>query len=202
MVQARTCCGPAAQTPRRVRCAWSVPPAAGQSSRSSFHLGSSCHERAGVGASWRRTPSGACVHVDQPRDWLCDGGDPADCGSDIPPFDQPLHGIVGSLGVGIAAFLVTAALSGRAGVADLGRRSVRWRVPVRWYLIAVFFVPVTATLISLAIYGPRALAAPSGGWPRALGSFDVISGGSAARESRIAPRARRSIALARCSSKQ
>ena len=90
-------------------------------------------------------------------------------GSDIPPFDLPLHGIVGgSLGVGLAAFLVTAALSGRAGVADLGRRSVRWRVPVRWYLIALFYVPVAATLISLAIYGPRALAAPSGGWPRAL----------------------------------
>ena len=90
-------------------------------------------------------------------------------GSEIPPFDQPLHGIVGgSLGVGLAAFLVTAALAGRAGVADLGRRSVRWRVPVRWYLIALFYVPVAATLISLAIYGPQALAAPSGGWPRAL----------------------------------
>ena len=94
---------------------------------------------------------------------------PPIAGSEIPPFDQPLHGIVGgSLGVGLAAFLVTAALSGRAGVADLGRRSVRWRVPVRWYLIALFYVPVAATLISLAIYGPRALAAPSGGWPRAL----------------------------------
>jgi uncharacterized protein len=89
--------------------------------------------------------------------------------SAILPFDMPLHGVVGgSLGVGFAAFLVTAALSGRAGVADLGRRSVRWRVPVRWYLIALFSVPVTATLISLAIYGLRALAAPSGGWPRAL----------------------------------
>ena len=72
--------------------------------------------------------------------------------SEIPPFDQPFHGIVGgALGVGLAAFLVTAALSGRAGVADLGRRSVRWRVPVRWYLIALFSVPVTAALISLAI---------------------------------------------------
>jgi hypothetical protein len=39
---------------------------------------------------------------------------------------------------------------------------------VRWHLIALFSVPVAATLISLAFYGPRALAAPSGGWPRAL----------------------------------
>jgi hypothetical protein len=96
--------------------------------------------------------------------------------SEIPPFDQPLHGIVGgSLGLGVAAFLVTAALSGRAGVADLGRRSVRWRVPVRWYLIALFSIPVAATLISLAIYGPRALAAPPVGgrerWPRSQPTF-------------------------------
>jgi hypothetical protein len=58
-----------------------------------------------------------------------------------------------SLGAGLAAFLVTAflvtaALSGRAGVADLTRRSVRWRVPVRWYLVALFTVPVGATLIT------------------------------------------------------
>jgi hypothetical protein len=32
---------------------------------------------------------------------------------------------------GLAALLVPAALSGRAGVADLTRRSVRWEVPVR-----------------------------------------------------------------------
>ena len=55
----------------------------------------------------------------------------------ILPFDLPLHGVVGGiLGVGLAAFLVTYALSGRGGVADLARRSVRWRVPPRWYLIA------------------------------------------------------------------
>jgi uncharacterized protein len=88
--------------------------------------------------------------------------------SEILPFGLPLHGVVLSLGVGLGAFLVTAALAGRAGVADLGRRSVRWRVPVRWYLIALFSVPLGVTLISLVIYGPRALATPSGGWPRAL----------------------------------
>jgi uncharacterized protein len=80
----------------------------------------------------------------------------------------------GVLGVGLAAFLVTAALSGRAGVADLVRRSVRWRVSVRWYLIALLTVPVGATLISLAIYGPGALAAPSGGWPRAVAEVAAV----------------------------
>jgi membrane protease YdiL (CAAX protease family) len=88
--------------------------------------------------------------------------------SEILPLGSPLHGVVMSLGAGVAAFLVTAALAGRAGVADLGRRSARWRVPVRWYLIALLSVPVGATLISLVIYGFRALSAPSGGWPRAL----------------------------------
>jgi uncharacterized protein len=60
---------------------------------------------------------------------------------------------------GLAALLVPAALSGRAGVADLTRRSVRWLVPVRWYVIALLSVPVGATLISLVIYGRQALVA-------------------------------------------
>ena len=93
----------------------------------------------------------------------------------ILPFDMPLHGVVwGFLGVGVGAFFVTYALSGRAGVADLARRSVRWRVPLRWYLIALLTVPVAATLVSVAIYGPAALAAPPGGWPRALAEVAAV----------------------------
>jgi hypothetical protein len=89
--------------------------------------------------------------------------------ADVLPFGMPLHGFLsGLLGVGLAAFLVTAALAGRDGVVDLARRSVRWRVAVRWYLVALFTVPVGATLISLAIFGREALATPAGGWPRAL----------------------------------
>ena len=94
--------------------------------------------------------------------------------SEILPFGLPLHGVLMSLGVGLAAFLVTAALAGPAGVADLTRRSLRWRVPVGWYLIALLSVPVGATLISLAIYGPQALATPSGGWPRALAEVAAV----------------------------
>jgi uncharacterized protein len=95
--------------------------------------------------------------------------------AEVLPFDLPLHGFLGSLlGVGLAAFVVTAALAGRDGVVDLARRSVRWRVPVRWYLVALFTVPVGATLISLAIYGPRALASPAGGWPGALAEVAAV----------------------------
>ena len=94
--------------------------------------------------------------------------------SAILPLGRPLHGVFMSLGAGLAAFLITAALSGRAGVADLTRRSVRWRVPVRWYLIALLSVPVGATLISLVIYGPQPVATPSGGWPRALAEVAAV----------------------------
>jgi hypothetical protein len=67
------------------------------------------------------------------------------------PFGPPPHGFfVGLLGVGVGAFVVTGALAGREDVVDLARRSVRWRVPVR--LVALFTVPVSATLLSLAIY--------------------------------------------------
>jgi membrane protease YdiL (CAAX protease family) len=89
--------------------------------------------------------------------------------SGILPLDLPLHGLISSvLGVALAAFVVTYALSGRAAVADLVRRSLRWRVPPRWYLIALLTVPFGATLISVIIYGRDAVAAPAGGWPRAL----------------------------------
>jgi uncharacterized protein len=95
--------------------------------------------------------------------------------AEILPFGMPLHGLLGGvLGVGLGAFLVTAALKGRDGVVDLARRSLRWRVPVRWYLVALFTVPVGATLLSLVIYGPQALASPAGGWPRALAEVAAV----------------------------
>jgi membrane protease YdiL (CAAX protease family) len=95
--------------------------------------------------------------------------------AEILPFDMPLHGLLGGvLGVGLGAFLVTAALKGRDGVVDLAQRSVRWRVPVGWYLVALFTVPVGATLLSLGIYGSQALASPAGGWPRALAEVAAV----------------------------
>jgi membrane protease YdiL (CAAX protease family) len=96
--------------------------------------------------------------------------------ADVLPYGLPLHGVLGGvLGIGVGAFLVNAALEGREGVVDLARRSVRWRVQVRWYLVALFTVPVGATVISLVIYGAhRALASPAGGWPRALAEVAAV----------------------------
>ena len=55
----------------------------------------------------------------------------------------------GLLGPMLAAFVVSAATAGRAGVADLLRRMVRWRVPVRWY--AAVLVPLAAAAAALAV---------------------------------------------------
>jgi membrane protease YdiL (CAAX protease family) len=77
-------------------------------------------------------------------------------------FDLPLYGSVGTfLGVGVAAFVVTAAADGREGVDDLVRRCLRWRVPVRWYLLALFGVPVATTLLAVLFFGREGLASPS-----------------------------------------
>ena len=45
---------------------------------------------------------------------------------------------------------------------------------MRWYLIALFTVPVGATPISLTIYASQPLAPPVGGWPRALGEVAAV----------------------------
>jgi hypothetical protein len=48
------------------------------------------------------------------------------------PLNLPLSGALDHLcGVALPAFLVMAALHGRAGVRDLARRSLRWRVGTR-----------------------------------------------------------------------
>src|ERR1043166_1363555 len=41
---------------------------------------------------------------------------------------------------GIAAVLITAIIAGRAGVRDLMRRFLIWRVGFQWYMIALFLL--------------------------------------------------------------
>jgi uncharacterized protein len=70
------------------------------------------------------------------------------------PFDLPLWDSLGSiLGLALAAFLVVAASDGRAGVRDLTRRCLRWRVGARWYLVALAAMPVALPLAATAFYG-------------------------------------------------
>jgi membrane protease YdiL (CAAX protease family) len=61
--------------------------------------------------------------------------------------------------VALPAFLVVAAIHGKDGVRDLARRSLRWRVGARWYLIALFGLPIASVLCASAIYGTAPLNA-------------------------------------------
>jgi CAAX protease family protein len=75
------------------------------------------------------------------------------------------HGVLENvLGSAVPAFIVTALVSGKAGVRDLARRSFRWRVPPRWYLISLL-APLLIFLIAVTIlYGFAPLRALAQNW--------------------------------------
>lgn len=82
------------------------------------------------------------------------------------PFGLALWDSLGNLlGVGLAAFLVVAASNGRAGVRDLARRCLRWRVGVRWYLVALLAMPIAVPLAATAFYGAVPLHNLADRWP-------------------------------------
>jgi uncharacterized protein len=71
-----------------------------------------------------------------------------------------LLGITGLLGPILSGFVMTMVTEGRAGVGDLLRRMVLWRVGLRWYAFALLGLPVVMVLGTLVR-------------PGALASFDV-----------------------------
>jgi uncharacterized protein len=75
------------------------------------------------------------------------------------------HGVlVNVLGSAVPAFIVTALVSGKPGVRDLALRSLRWRVPLRWYLISLL-APLLIFLIAVTIlYGFAPLRALAQNW--------------------------------------
>src|SRR5437764_1136228 len=67
-------------------------------------------------------------------------------------------------GPALASLVVTAIISGRAGVGQLLRRCVQWRVGIQWYLIAIFgllLVPLLGYSVFLGVNLPLALLAHS-----------------------------------------
>ena len=67
------------------------------------------------------------------------------------------------LGPGGCAILVTWLADGRAGVRELVGRLLRWRVPLRWYLFAVFGMAVgywSVAYLVTAVFFPAALVPP------------------------------------------
>ena len=63
------------------------------------------------------------------------------------PWPTQLPGL---LGPAIAAVLVTAATDGREGLADLGARLTRWRVPVRWWLLSALTLLAAVLVVLVA----------------------------------------------------
>ena len=60
------------------------------------------------------------------------------------------------LGPTLAAFIMTGATEGRAGIGRLLRRYVLWRVGLRWYLVVLLGPPVLILLVTILL--PGALA--------------------------------------------
>lgn len=88
---------------------------------------------------------------------------------DLLPFGFAPYDLLGHIvGSALPAFLVVAAVHGWDGVRDLARRTLRWRVEVRWYAFAIFFVPVASLLTATALVGTAPLEALGDKWPLLL----------------------------------
>jgi membrane protease YdiL (CAAX protease family) len=81
------------------------------------------------------------------------------------PINLVLWSTLGHIfGSAVPAFLVIAAMHGRAGVRDLAQRCLRWRVGARWYLFALLGVPIGVLVCASAIYGLAPLTALMDKW--------------------------------------
>lgn len=87
---------------------------------------------------------------------------------DLLPYGQAPYDLLAHVvGTATAAFIVTAAYGGGAGVRDLVRRCLQWRVGVGWYLLALLG-PTLLTLVLAAVLDGSVLNALSDNWPQLL----------------------------------
>ena len=91
---------------------------------------------------------------------------------EVVPMPEGLHGpLENILGALVPAFAVVAVVGGRPGVRDLARRSLRWRVPLRWYALALLALPAATVIVAPAPYGTAPLEALRDNWPLLFTSF-------------------------------
>ena len=69
-----------------------------------------------------------------------------------------------ALGLALPAVLVTAVMDGKAGLRDLMRRTLRWRVGIGWYVLAALAIPVAALLLAPLLLGQAPLQAFGENW--------------------------------------
>lgn len=84
---------------------------------------------------------------------------------------RPLTAVGAIFGLALPAFLVTAVTDGEAGVRDLLRRALHWRVAMRWYAIALLALPTIMLLIETAVQGMGPLDALTDEWVRLFTAF-------------------------------
>jgi membrane protease YdiL (CAAX protease family) len=90
----------------------------------------------------------------------------------IPPMPDALHGSLENiLGAAVPALVVTAMVGGRAGLRDLVRRALRWRVPPRWYAVSLLALPAVLLLLAPVLYGAAPLRSLAENWPLLVTSF-------------------------------
>ena len=88
------------------------------------------------------------------------------------PRDDHLYGVlVNVLGCAASAFAVTAIAGGRRAVRDLARRCLRWRVPLRWYAVALLGMPAATLAVCSGLYGVAPLRSLAENWLLVLTSF-------------------------------
>ena len=88
------------------------------------------------------------------------------------PLPELMYGALENiLGAAVPAFVVTAIVGGRAGLRDLVSRSLRWRVPLRWYAVSLLALPTALLLLAPALYGTDPLEALTENWPLLFTSF-------------------------------
>jgi len=84
------------------------------------------------------------------------------------------------LGPGVSGLLCSAVVDGTAGMRELGRRALHWRVALRWYAVAVLTIPaILLTLLSLLCGFFDPAFSPRFQWPLfaigfIAGSFEEI----------------------------
>lgn len=78
---------------------------------------------------------------------------------------MPFNALASFVGLALPAFLVTAATSGKAGVQDLLRRCLHWRVGLHWYLIALLGTFVMVIVAALPFVGLTPLVMITQQWP-------------------------------------
>ncbi len=89
----------------------------------------------------------------------------------VPIPDLAYGPIENILGAAVPAVIVTAVVGGRAGVRDLARRALRWRVSPRWYAVSLLALPGMLLVLAPLLWGSAPLGALAENWPLLVTSF-------------------------------